>query len=262
MEPSIRIPRAEFETRTEKLRSAICEQRLAGAVLFDNYYITYYTDFAFIPTERPMALLISSEGERVLFVPRLELEHAQAEGVVDRVESYPEYPDDPHPMVRLKALVEGMAIAGRVGVDTDGYPWILGYQGPSLSELMGDPVRRIGATIEAQMMVKSPAEIALIRESAKWSHLAHRLLQRYTRPGANETRSLAARQPGGDAGTGRHAGAALPGTRLLLGRRVGRLSRADRETCRHPARAHDECSLPDRRRSGYRCLGDGMGLPG
>ena len=187
MEPSIRIPRAEFEARTGKLLSAICEQRLTGAVLFDNYHITYYTDFAFIPTERPMALLLGSEGERVLFVPRLEQEHAQAEAVVDRVETYPEYPDNPHPMVRLQMLMDGMGIGGLAGVDTDGYPWILGYQGPSLSDLTGDRLPRVGAIVEAQMMVKSPAEIALIQESAKWSHLAHRLLQRHTRPGANET---------------------------------------------------------------------------
>jgi Xaa-Pro dipeptidase len=84
-------------------------------------------------------------------------------------------------------VLDGMGLAGPVGVDSDGYPWILGYQGPSLSELTGRRVQRIGALVESQMMVKSQAEISLIRESAKWSHLAHRLLQRYTRPGANET---------------------------------------------------------------------------
>ncbi len=36
-------------------------------------------------------------------------------------------------------------------------------------------------------MIKSEGEIALIRESAKWGNLAHRLLQRYTRVGATET---------------------------------------------------------------------------
>jgi Xaa-Pro aminopeptidase len=36
------------------------------------------------------------------------------------------------------------------------------------------------------MRCKSAAEIALIRESAKWCNLAHRLLQRYTVPGATE----------------------------------------------------------------------------
>ena len=187
MEASIRIPRAEFELRVGKLLGTIRAQGLAGAVLFDNHYITYYTDFAFIPTERPMALVVSAGGERLLFVPRLELEHARAEAVVDQVESYPEYPDNPHPMIRLKAVLEGMGIAGPLGVDGDGYPWILGYQGPPLSEVTSLAVRRIGPAVEAQMQVKSPSEVALIRESAKWSHLAHRLLQRYTQPGANET---------------------------------------------------------------------------
>jgi Xaa-Pro dipeptidase len=48
-------------------------------------------------------------------------------------------------------------------------------------------VIRIGAFVEAKMAVKSPAEQALISESAKWSNLAHRLLQRYTRVGVTET---------------------------------------------------------------------------
>ena len=36
------------------------------------------------------------------------------------------------------------------------------------------------------MARKSEAEVALIRESAKWCAHAHRLLQEYTRPGATE----------------------------------------------------------------------------
>jgi Xaa-Pro dipeptidase len=187
MYPSIQVPKAEFEARVRKLVNYLSTGGLSGAILFDNYYVTYFTDFAFIPTERPMAFAVNAQGERALFVPRLELEHAQAEAVVDRVDHYPEYPDDPHPMVVLKGVLEDMGIAGRIGANTDGYPWILGYQGPSLSELTGAEVVRISSFVEAQMAVKSPAELALIRESAKWGNLAHRLLQRYTRVGATET---------------------------------------------------------------------------
>lgn len=187
MYPTIQIPKAEFEARAQELVKHLSSEGLSGAVLFDNYYVTYFTDFAFIPTERPIALAVNAQGERALFVPRLELEHAQAEAVVDRVDHYPEYPDHPHPMVVLKGVLEDMGIAGRIGADTDGYPWILGYQGPTLSELTGAEVVRVGEFVEAQMAVKSPAELALIRESAKWGNLAHRLLQRYTRVGATET---------------------------------------------------------------------------
>ena len=187
MYPSIQIPKAEFEARVRELVNYLGTEGLSGAVLFDNYYVTYFTDFAFIPTERPIAFAVNAQGERALFVPRLELEHAQAEAVVDRVDHYPEYPDDPHPMVVLKGVLEDMGIVGRIGADTDGYPWILGYQGPGLSELTSAQVAQISTFVEAQMAIKSPAELALIRESARWGNLAHRLLQRYTRVGATET---------------------------------------------------------------------------
>jgi Xaa-Pro aminopeptidase len=45
----------------------------------------------------------------------------------------------------------------------------------------------VRAFIEDQMMLKSPAEIALIVESCKWGNLAHVLLQRYTKVGVTET---------------------------------------------------------------------------
>ena len=80
-----------------------------------------------------------------------------------------------------------MGIGGRIGADQDGYPWILGYRGPALSELAGAEVVRVAGFVEDQMAVKSEAEIALIRESAKWGNLAHALLQQYTRAGLTET---------------------------------------------------------------------------
>jgi Xaa-Pro aminopeptidase len=187
MVPSIQIAEAEYRARVASLAGHLGQEGLFGAVLFDNYHVDYYCGFAFIPTERPIALAVSADGEAVLFVPRLELEHAQGEATVDRVEQYPEYPDDPHPMARCREILARMGIRGKIGADSDGYPWNWGYQGPSLSAVTGAEVVPIGAYVEAQMWIKSPAELALIRESAKWGNLAHRLLQRYTRPGVTET---------------------------------------------------------------------------
>jgi Xaa-Pro dipeptidase len=56
-----------------------------------------------------------------------------------------------------------------------------------LSQLTGAEVLPIAAFVEDQMMIKSPAEVNLIRESVRWANLAHTLLQRYTRPGWTET---------------------------------------------------------------------------
>jgi Xaa-Pro dipeptidase len=184
---SIQISRTEYQTRAEQLLSYLQAEQLTGCVLFDSAYILYYTGFAFIPTERPIALVLSASGEKALFVPRLEVEHAQANALIQRIEHYLEYPYQPHPMQSFKKMLSEMDVTGRVGADHDGYPWILGYRGPQLSQLTGAEVLPIAAFVEDQMMIKSPAEVNLIRESVRWANLAHTLLQRYTRPGQTET---------------------------------------------------------------------------
>ncbi|MGE5221544.1 MAG: M24 family metallopeptidase [Omnitrophica WOR_2 bacterium] len=187
---SIQISNTEFKNRGNILLESIHSQKLSGSVLFSSDYILYYTGFAFIPTERPVAFLQNSRGEKALFVPRMEYEHAQVRvtaDVIDRVDYYLEYPYSPHPMEILKKTLTDMGMVEKFGVDNDGYPWIMGYRGPSMSELMGSQPQVLTTFIEDQMMIKSPAELALIRESVKWGNYAHTLLQRYTRPGKTET---------------------------------------------------------------------------
>ena len=187
MYTSIQITQKEYQARAARLLEQIQAQNLSGAVLFDSHYILYYTGFAFIPTERPIAFVMNAKGERGLFVPRLETEHAKANAMIEHVAHYLEYPYTPHPMDAFKEMLKEMGIASPVGADNDGYPWILGYRGPSLTEMVGQAPAHLAAFIEDQMMVKSEAEIGLIKESVKWGHLAHMLLQRYTKVGATES---------------------------------------------------------------------------
>jgi len=184
---SIKIPTKEYRARCEVLLEHIKLSGLTGVVLFDNCYILYYAGFAFIPTERPVAFVMNTKGEKALFVPRLEVEHAQANAVVDRIDQYVEYPFEPHPLNKLRDILEDMGINKQYAADRDGYPWILGYKGPSLSELMGEKPLGIAAFIEEQMAIKSQSEVKLIKESVKWGNLAHTLLQRYTHTGLTET---------------------------------------------------------------------------
>jgi Xaa-Pro aminopeptidase len=184
---SIAISREEHTARVERLCEHLAASSLSGAVLFDPYYVLYYSGFAFIPTERPIAFAVSAEAEPAMLVPRLEVEHAGGATGIERIGHYDEYPGDPRAETALADLLASMGIGGQIGADQDGYPWILGYQGPTLSELTGSEVVRVVPFVEAQMAVKSEAELALIRESAKWGNLAHRLLQQYTRPGLTET---------------------------------------------------------------------------
>lgn len=187
MQTSIAITPEEHRARCDALLERLEGDGLSGVVLFDPYYVLYYAGFAFYPTERPIAFLLGASGERALVVPRLELEHAQGNAAFDLVEHYLEYPGDPRAEAALERALTSLGMKGKIGADQDGYPWILGYHGPTLSELSGAKVVRIVDQLDAQMAVKSDAEIALVRESVRWGNLAHTLLQRYTRPGVTET---------------------------------------------------------------------------
>ncbi len=155
-------------------------------MLFDEHYIRYFTNFGFLATERPVALALDASGDMAAFVPEFEVDRVRAETDFERVESYPEYPGLEHPMRMLARVLADMGIRGAIGADQDGYPGILGYQGPALSEVAESRVVLVAPFVESLMVRKSEAEVALIRESARWCEHAHRLLQQYTRPGATE----------------------------------------------------------------------------
>jgi Xaa-Pro aminopeptidase len=185
--PELGISLAEHERRAAALARHVREAGLRGAVVFDSQRVQYLTGFAFAPTERPIALVLGPAGERALFVPRLEVEHAAGQTGLDHIAHYPEYPGEPAAMDVLAGLLAELGVRDRIGADSDGYPWILGYRGPSLSGLTGATVVPVTAVLEDMMAVKSEAEVACLRESVRWADLAHRLLQRHTRPGGSET---------------------------------------------------------------------------
>ena len=62
---SIAVSDAEFNERAKRLRDHVPATGVGGAVPFDTHYILNYSDFAFVPTERPMVASV--------FVNRLRL---------------------------------------------------------------------------------------------------------------------------------------------------------------------------------------------
>jgi Xaa-Pro dipeptidase len=186
------IGRKELEARQDRVREALREDKLAGMVFFGSTSIFYLTGFAFIPTERPLAFILQTDGPTVLFVPRLERDHARAMGAaVNEVADYAEYPGERHPLACLGDLLGKLGLARPgcgLAADAVGYssPW--GYSGPTLEEVLGGrtPVL-LPKLIENFRTRKSEAELRLIRESARWGNLAHALLQDYSIAGALET---------------------------------------------------------------------------
>ena len=185
-EPRTGIPAAELHERRERLLEHVRREGLSGYVLFGADYIQYFTGFWFLSNERPVIYAESVGGESAIFVPSFEVERTQAEASFAYVASYPEYPWLEHPISIFVRALHHLGIRGSIGADQDGYPGILGYKGPALSEASGARVVSLADVIEQQMARKSANEIALIRESGRWCAHGHRLLQEYTRPGATE----------------------------------------------------------------------------
>jgi Xaa-Pro dipeptidase len=180
------IPAAEFESRRERLLAVVQREGLTGYVLFDADHIQYLTGFGFLSTERPVIYAQSAGGEMAVLVPEFEVERVRAETAFERVESYPEYPGIEHPMSFLARLLGDLGIRRSIGADQDGYPGILGYAGPPLSEAAACAVTPLATAIEEMMVRKSANEIELLRESSRWCDYAHALLQQYSVPGATE----------------------------------------------------------------------------
>jgi Xaa-Pro dipeptidase len=181
-----RIPESELDERRARLVEHVRAAGASGYVLFDASYIQYFTGFWFLSNERPIVYAQSVSGDSAIFVPEFEVARTRAETSFERIEAYGEYPGLEHPMQILARVVADLGIAVQIAADQDGYPGILGYQGPPLSDVTGARVVSVAAAIEGMMARKSANEIALIRESGRWCAHAHRLLQGYTRLGATE----------------------------------------------------------------------------
>jgi len=183
---TVGIEPAELAARRERLLDHVRRRDASGYVLFEPAYIQYFTSFWFLSNERPIVYAQNVAGDDVVFVPEFEVERTRAETSFERIESYPEYPGEEHPMLLLAGVLADLGLSKSIAVDSDGYPGILGYRGPALSEVTGAEVMSLADEIERMIMRKSEAEITLIRESGRWCARAHRLLQEYSRPGATE----------------------------------------------------------------------------
>jgi len=183
----LQVSDKELRQRRKRVLDEARRRGLDALCFFNPISIFYLTRFRFLTTERPICIILL-EDDVYCFVPHLERQHVAIYAFDVEIETYPEYPGREHPMNYLKKLFLRLNLSNKViGVDMDGAPEVSGYHGPSISELLSkaciQPARDI---VETMRMVKSPEEIALMRESAKWSSLAHRLLQEFTRPGLYE----------------------------------------------------------------------------
>ena len=189
MVASIAITPEEHRARCDALLERLRAEELSGIVLFDPYYVLYYAGFAFAPTERPIAFVLAADGDASARRPSARGRARRGEGDVRPCRALPRVPRRSSLRGRARnGSVCARAVGGKIGADQDGYPWILGYRGPTLSRALGSNASSESRRRSRSRWRSSPRPRSqLIRESCRWGNLAHRLLQRYTRPGVTET---------------------------------------------------------------------------
>ncbi|MFB6104857.1 MAG: M24 family metallopeptidase [Halobacteriaceae archaeon] len=173
-----RVPDHEFDARLDAVRDEIVDADADAGVWFGATSIEYLCGFAHIQTERPVALAVTQDRLEIV-VPRLEVDRVGQNPRIDAVHHYFDYPQG-EPMQVVADMLEGLE-ADTVAADMDGAPGVMGYDGPALSDLV--------ETVDTQAWVaemryaKSPTEVDLVRESARWGNLAHRYLYDLTEVG-------------------------------------------------------------------------------
>lgn len=187
----LEIQPAEYRARREKLAGALQQHGYDLMCVFGPTRVAYLTGFFFAATERPVAAIITDDGECSLFIPQLESDHVRQQcPELSQFATYPEYPgggSGQHPLLTLAAHLRTLRPnAGAVAADLDGYEHRWGYRGPRLSQVMDLPIHERLDLIDDARTIKSAAEIALIREACVWGDHAHRLMQDAIRQGSDE----------------------------------------------------------------------------
>jgi len=185
----VEIPDSEIALRRKKVIAAFAEKGCKAMIFFSARSVFYLTGCQVSATERPMAFILREDGTSAMMLPHVEYDFAtKVLRGVDRIMYYPEYPMDIHPMVRLTNFLKELNLSsGNIAADGDGYPTIWGYRGPPLSSLNPDiNFTFLPFMMEEIQIIKTPFDISVIKECARWGCLTHTLLREYTVPGLTE----------------------------------------------------------------------------
>jgi Xaa-Pro dipeptidase len=149
----------EYNNRMDRLQQQVRQNGLSAFLVTAQDSIYYLTGVTYVPLERPFFIIIQAGRDPILLTPALDQEHLKSApnvGAVHRYWEYPSLPGEGWPE-RLHELLSGIS---RLGVE------------PSLSQEIAvqlsdfDPV--VMPLVETLRLVKSPAEIAMLRQAARF----------------------------------------------------------------------------------------------
>ncbi|MTH98164.1 Xaa-Pro peptidase family protein [Roseibium sp. RKSG952] len=213
----------EFETRFDRLKKRMAEQKLDAMLLFAQesmYWLTGYDTFGFCFFQ---CLVVTADGKMVLLTRSADERQASHTSNITDVRVWVDR-GEASPVKQLKDLLFDMDLLGsRLGIEYDTHG-MTGKIGIEILETLNSfaDLSDESRLIPMLRALKSPAEITYIRKAAELGDDAYDAALAEIRPGADEGRILAAMQNvifegGGD----------YPGNEFIIG------SGRDALLCRH-----------------------------
>jgi Xaa-Pro dipeptidase len=220
---------AELAARRAAACRAMPARGLDGLLLFkpeSQYYLTGYDTFGYCFFQ---CLYLGADGRLALLTRAPDLRQAQQTSMVDDIRVWVDGVSTP--AETLKGLLRELNAGRRLGVEWDTHG-LTAAAGRQLDvTLSGDFVLSDASDLVSRLrLVKSPAELAHVRQAAQLADDAWDAAVRLARPGADEAGILAAMQGAVLAGGGDYPGNAFiigSGERALLCRYVTGRRRLD-----------------------------------
>ena len=186
--------RAEFEERIAKARGLLRDRGLSALLIFaqeSHYYLTGYDSTGYLFFQA--ALLCAADEPVVLLTRRPDLQQARETSLITDIRIWYNA-EDANPALELRAIMEEKGLKGQpVGIELETYG-LTGAAYEQVRRAMAGWCRLKDASdlVRGLRAVKSPAEIAYVRQSARLADNALLAMLEASKPGVLDTTITAA----------------------------------------------------------------------
>ena len=163
------IKKAEYEQRVSRLKAKVFEAGLDAFVVSEPDSIYYFTGASYKAQERPFFIIVRPAADPIFLVPKLEESH-MTKAQIGEVVAYWEYPSPPGLgwTDKIGAILSG---TGRIGVEPG-----LSVENLLQLERLDGCSPEPADLIAGLRLVKSPAEIEMIRAAARYADQGMQLM--------------------------------------------------------------------------------------
>ena len=199
----LHFPKDEYDARRARLVAAMREQKLDAMLLFAQesmYWLTGYDSFGFCFFQ---CLVVTADGDMRLLTRSADLRQARHTSIIDTIVVWRDR-GTADPVIELRDMLTEMNLLGaKLGVEWSTHG-LTAANGRTVEERLGSfaSLRDASTLVPMLRAVKSPAEIAMVREAAKLGDDAFDAALPLIGPGGDEGAILAAMQGAVFAGGG------------------------------------------------------------